>query len=364
VAVTDLDAEEAAQAETQSQAQAQSAQDGAALGAREPAYRRVTVHEQGHAHPDPHSHSHVHSQSHSHDPLHSDDHAHSHGHPHPHLHESLPDGDPAHVHSHDGVLAHSHVHEHLHDGDHLHVHTHVRDHPHDHDHDHDHGSEHVTSITLEQDILAKNQLLAERNRGWLAGRSILALNLMSSPGAGKTTLLERTIHDLGATLPLTVIEGDQATLNDAERIRATGARVVQINTGTGCHLDAEMASRALTQLDPPMHSVLMIENVGNLVCPALFDLGERAKVLILSVTEGEDKPIKYPHMFRACSLLLLNKIDLLPYLRFDVGRCIDYARRVNPQIEILQVSAQSGEGMEAWYGWVRALRVLGGRLEG
>jgi hydrogenase nickel incorporation protein HypB len=347
VAVTDLDAEEAAQAQAETQSQSQSAQDVAELGAREPAYRRVTVHEQGHAHPHPHNHTHAHGQSHSHDPLHSDDHAHSDGHTHPHPHEHVPDGDPAH--------AHSHGHEHSHDGDHLHGHTHVHDHP----HDHDHRGEHVTSITLEQDILAKNQLLAERNRGWLAGRSILALNLMSSPGAGKTTLLERTIHDLGATLPLTVIEGDQATLNDAERIRATGARVVQINTGTGCHLDAEMASRALTQLDPPMHSVLMIENVGNLVCPALFDLGERAKVLILSVTEGEDKPIKYPHMFRACSLLLLNKIDLLPYLRFDVGRCIDYARRVNPQIEILQVSAQSGEGMEAWYGWVRALRALG-----
>jgi hydrogenase nickel incorporation protein HypB len=349
VAVTDLDAEEAAQAQAQAetQSQSQSAQDVAELGAREPAYRRVTVHEQGHAHPHPHNHTHAHGQPHSHDPLHSDDHAHSDGHTHPHPHEHVPDGDPAH--------AHSHGHEHSHDGDHLHGHTHVHDHP----HDHDHRGEHVTSITLEQDILAKNQLLAERNRGWLAGRSILALNLMSSPGAGKTTLLERTIHDLGATLPLTVIEGDQATLNDAERIRATGARVVQINTGTGCHLDAEMASRALTQLDPPMHSVLMIENVGNLVCPALFDLGERAKVLILSVTEGEDKPIKYPHMFRACSLLLLNKIDLLPYLRFDVGRCIDYARRVNPQIEILQVSAQSGEGMEAWYGWVRALRALG-----
>jgi hydrogenase nickel incorporation protein HypB len=166
-------------------------------------------------------------------------------------------------------------------------------------------------------------------------------------------LLERTIRDLGETLPLTVIEGDQATLNDAERIRATGARVVQINTGTGCHLDAQMTSRALTQLDPPLHSVVLIENVGNLVCPALFDLGEAAKVLILSVTEGEDKPIKYPHMFRACSLLLLNKIDLLPYLRFDVERCIGYAMRVNPQMRILQVSAQSGEGMDAWYGWLQ-----------
>jgi hydrogenase nickel incorporation protein HypB len=325
-AVTDLDAEEAAQAGTQSQAQA--AQDGAALGAREPAYRRVSEYEQGHVHPHPHGHSHVHGQSHAHDSLHSDDHVHSLDHSHPHSHE----------------------HEHSHDGDHSHAHTHAHDHPHVHDHE----REHVTSITLERDILAKNQLLAERNRGWLAGRSILALNLMSSPGAGKTTLLERTIRDLGETFPLSVIEGDQATLNDAERIRATGARVVQINTGTGCHLDAQMASRALTQLDPPMHSVVMIENVGNLVCPALFDLGEKAKVLILSVTEGEDKPIKYPHMFRACSLLLLNKIDLLPHLRFDVEQCIDYARRVNPQIEILQVSAQSGEGMEAWYAWLRA----------
>jgi hydrogenase nickel incorporation protein HypB len=213
---------------------------------------------------------------------------------------------------------------------------------------------HGTSVTLEQDILAKNQLLAERNRGWLAGRSILALNLVSSPGAGKTTLLERTIRDLGDTLPLTVIEGDQATLNDAERIRATGTRVVQINTGTGCHLDAGMVSRALTQLDPPLRSVVMIENVGNLVCPALFDLGEQQKVLILSVTEGEDKPVKYPHMFRASGLLLLNKIDLLPHLNFDVARCIEYARRVNPAIEILQVSAQTGEGMDAWYAWLRS----------
>ncbi|WP_241974605.1 hydrogenase nickel incorporation protein HypB [Paraburkholderia sp. BL17N1] len=250
-------------------------------------------------------------------------------------------------HPHAGVGGHSHSHSHSQRDDHEHEHGDVPHHHHEHEH------EHSTSIDLERDILAKNQLLAERNRGWLAGRSILALNLMSSPGAGKTTLLERTIRDLGNAFPLTVIEGDQATLNDAERIRATGARVVQINTGTGCHLDAEMASRALTQLDPPLHSVVMIENVGNLVCPALFDLGEAAKVLILSVTEGEDKPIKYPHMFRACSLLLLNKIDLLPHLRFDVERCVAYAKRVNPQMEILQVSAQSGEGMDGWYGWLR-----------
>jgi hydrogenase nickel incorporation protein HypB len=259
-------------------------------------------------------------------------------------------------HAHPHVHAHSHAHDHAHPHDH----EHAQGHEHSHGHEpalepaHAHAHEHGTSVTLEQDILAKNQLLAERNRGWLAGRSILALNLVSSPGAGKTRLLERTIRDLGDTLPLTVIEGDQATLNDAERIRATGARVVQINTGTGCHLDAGMVSRGLTQLDPPLRSVVMIENVGNLVCPALFDLGEQEKVLILSVTEGEDKPVKYPHMFRASTLLLLNKIDLLPHLNFDLARCVEYARRVNPAIEILQVSAQTGEGMDAWYAWLRS----------
>ncbi|MFM0644818.1 hydrogenase nickel incorporation protein HypB [Paraburkholderia bryophila] len=259
----------------------------------------------------------------------------------------------------EGAHGHAHPHAHAHEHPHTHPHEHDHEHTREHDHTHDHTphrhDEHGATITLEQGILAKNQLLAERNRGWLAGRSIVALNLMSSPGSGKTTLLERTIRELGDTLPMSVIEGDQATLNDAERIRATGARVVQINTGTGCHLDAAMAARALTQLDPPLHSVVMIENVGNLVCPALFDLGEAAKVLILSVTEGEDKPVKYPHMFQACSLLLLNKIDLLRHLRFDVERCIDYARRVNPRMRILQVSAQTGEGMDGWYGWLRTL---------
>lgn len=182
--------------------------------------------------------------------------------------------------------------EHEHDG-----HRHSHAHPHTHD---DH--EHSTTIALEQKILARNDRLAERNRGWLAGRNILALNLVSSPGAGKTTLLERTIRDVGQELAITVIEGDQQTLNDAERIQATGCRVVQINTGTACHLDANMLARGLEQLKPPLDSTVMIENVGNLVCPALFDLGERAKVVIVSVTEGDDKPIKYPHMFRAARL--------------------------------------------------------------
>jgi hydrogenase nickel incorporation protein HypB len=199
-----------------------------------------------------------------------------------------------------------------------------------------------------------NNQLAERNRGWLAGRKALALNLVSSPGAGKTTLLERTIRDLAHEFPLHVIEGDQETVNDAERIRATGCRVVQINTGSGCHLDAAMLSRALEQLDPPLNSIILIENVGNLVCPALFDLGERAKVLIASVTEGEDKPLKYPHMFRASTLMLLNKIDLLPYVSFDVGRCLEYARQVNPNLRILQISATRGDGLTEWYSWLRA----------
>lgn len=216
-----------------------------------------------------------------------------------------------------------------------------------------HAHRHGTTISLEQDILAKNNLLAAQNRGWFASRHILALNLVSSPGSGKTTLLERTLHDLKDEFPINVVEGDQETLNDAERIRATGCGVVQINTGTGCHLEADMLARGLEQLAPPPDSILMIENVGNLVCPALFDLGEDCKVAVLSVTEGDDKPAKYPHMFRASRLMLLNKVDLLPYVRFDVERCIAYAREINPGIEVITLSAVTGEGMEAWYGWLR-----------
>jgi hydrogenase nickel incorporation protein HypB len=214
---------------------------------------------------------------------------------------------------------------------------------------------HGTTIELELDLLAKNTALADRNRAWLTDRRILALNLVSSPGSGKTALLERTLRDLRGTASIHVIEGDQATLNDAERIRATGCRVVQINTGTGCHLDAGMVWRALQQLDVPRGAWVMIENVGNLVCPALFDLGERMKVVVLSVTEGEDKPLKYPHMFCACNLMVLNKIDLLPHVRFDVDRCIAYARQVNPSIEVLQLSAETGAGMAAWYDLLREL---------
>ncbi|HTK62411.1 MAG TPA: hydrogenase nickel incorporation protein HypB [Pseudonocardia sp.] len=246
--------------------------------------------------------------------------------------------------------------------DHAHDHPHPHDHSHDHPrpHDHPHAVPHAPAdrprghtISLEQAVLAKNDGLAAVNRRWLAERGILALNLMSSPGAGKTTLLERTIADLAGELPVSVVEGDQETLLDAQRISDTGCRVVQINTGSGCHLDAEMVDRGLRTLAPESDSVLFIENVGNLVCPALFDLGETAKVVITSTTEGEDKPLKYPQMFAAADLVLLNKVDLLPYLSFDVDRCLAGVRRVNPRAEILLVSATRGEGLPAWYDWLR-----------
>lgn len=216
-----------------------------------------------------------------------------------------------------------------------------------------HAKIHNTTISLEQDILAKNDLIAAQNRGWFKGRNILALNLMSSPGSGKTTLLTRTINDLKNKLTISVIEGDQETINDAKKIEATGCKVVQINTGTGCHLDALMIEKGLQQLNPSLDSVVMIENVGNLVCPALFDLGEQAKVAILSITEGEDKPIKYPHIFRASNVMIITKIDLLPYVQFDVEKCIEYAREVNPNIEIFQLSAITGEGLDDWYRWLQ-----------
>lgn len=203
-------------------------------------------------------------------------------------------------------------------------------------------------------MLAKNDVLAARNRAWFAGREILAVNIVSSPGAGKTTLLERTITDLKNEIALYVIEGDQATTNDGERIRAAGAAAVQVNTGMGCHLEADMVAQGLAALKPPVGATVLIENVGNLVCPALFDLGERAKVVVLSVAEGEDKPLKYPHMFRAAGLMLLSKSDLLPHLDFDVTKAIANARKVNPDIAVLQVSSRSGEGMAAWYEWLRA----------
>ncbi len=213
-------------------------------------------------------------------------------------------------------------------------------------------------VQIEQDILAKNDGYAARNRDFLEARGILALNLVSSPGSGKTSLLVRTIQDLEGGVDLSVIEGDQQTSNDAARIRAAGARAVQVNTGKGCHLDAHMVGHALESLDPKEGGLLLIENVGNLVCPAAFDLGEAHKVVILSVTEGEDKPLKYPDMFRAADLMLLSKVDLLPHLDFDVARCLAYAERVNPRIRMIEVSAKNGQGLADWYAWIETAHRL------
>jgi hydrogenase nickel incorporation protein HypB len=226
---------------------------------------------------------------------------------------------------------------------------------HQHHHHHSHPPQRRI-IRLETEVLAKNDEMALRNRRYLADRQILALNLVSSPGSGKTTILERTIRDLLSEMKLQVIEGDQQTSRDAARISATGAEVVQVNTGAGCHLDSDMVARALERLKPPQGTLLFIENVGNLVCPALFDLGEAAKVVIISVTEGEDKPQKYPHMFRAARLCLINKTDLLPYLQFDVSVCRELAAQVNPDLEFIEISATSGAGLAAWYDWLRQRR--------
>ena len=226
-----------------------------------------------------------------------------------------------------------------------------QDHNHSHDHDHHHHHEHE-HVDLEARIVAKNDALAARNGGWLDGRGLAALNLMGAPGSGKTTLLEHTIALLGAGA-VSVIEGDQATANDAARIRAAGAPVVQVNTGSGCHLDAAMVGRALEELSPAPGTLVVIENVGNLVCPALFRLGEHKRVVVFSTAEGEDKPLKYPHMFRAADLILISKLDLLPHVPFDVGAAERNARDLNPEVEVLRLSARSGEGMAAWAGWLR-----------
>ncbi|MFZ1828952.1 MAG: hydrogenase nickel incorporation protein HypB [Candidatus Competibacteraceae bacterium] len=232
------------------------------------------------------------------------------------------------------------------------THSHLHTHDHSPDHRHDHASE-GRRVAIEQDILAKNAEFAAGNRQTFADSGVFVLNLVSSPGSGKTALLARTVQALREEFPVAVIGGDQQTARDAERIQAAGAPAVQINTGKGCHLDAHGVGHALEALPLPEGGVLFIENVGNLVCPADFDLGEAYKVVVLSVTEGEDKPLKYANMFAAARLMLLNKTDLLPYVDFDVEQCLDYARRVNPDLHILQLSAQTGDGLEAWLDWVR-----------
>ncbi|OIQ72124.1 hydrogenase isoenzymes nickel incorporation protein HypB [mine drainage metagenome] len=265
------------------------------------------------------------------------------------------DGKPAHH-------AHEHAHKHMHaDGsshEHEHVHADGTRHSHGHPddttpaHPHPVGVAQKRMVQIEQDILAKNNAYAQANRQALAERGIFALNLVSSPGSGKTTLLCQTIALLGQQ-SVAVIEGDQQTSQDAQRIRATGAQAIQINTGKGCHLDAHMVGHAMAQLSLAEDSLLMIENVGNLVCPAAFDLGEAHKVVILSVTEGEDKPIKYPDMFRAASVMLLNKTDLLPHLNYDVAAAVADAHRVNPGIRVIELSAVSGAGMDQWLTFLR-----------
>ena len=298
---------------------------------------RIEGQEQDPAHEHPHDHSHPHDHTHEH--RHEDGTVHSHPHPHEHSHDHT---------------EHGHAHDALHDSNTPHYHEHKGDIHYGLGPAHAHapGLTQERMVRIEQDILGKNNVYAGENRQYFAEHGLFAINLVSSPGSGKTTLLVKTIEDLAGRLPVAVVEGDQQTSNDADRIRATGAPAVQVNTGKGCHLDAHMVGHALERLYLPDDGLLMIENVGNLVCPSSFDLGEAHKVVILSVTEGEDKPLKYPDMFHAADLMILNKIDLLPYLTFDVEKCIDYARRINPKLEVIKVSATTGEGMERWLAWL------------
>ena len=282
------------------------------------------------------------------------DHEYTHGdekHNHPH------DQDHRHPHNHEHDK--DHAHNHNHDNDHSHPHSH--EHPHDHDHHHDHEGErhpynhsrsHKKVIEVNLDILSQNNAFALQNSGFFIERNVLCLNLVSSPGSGKTTILEKTIKALLPTRQIFVIEGDQQTTNDAKRIENAGAPAIQINTGTGCHLDANMVQSALKKMEVASGSVLFIENVGNLVCPAMFDLGEQKRVVVISVTEGDDKPIKYPYMFQSSDLCIINKTDLLPYVDFDMEKATAYAHQLNPKLEVIALSAKTGEGMQEWLDWI------------
>ena len=290
------------------------------------------------------------------------------GRAHAHATQAHQDGmhdDRAHHHGHhqNGHDHHHHDHHHEHSLDH---HTHAHEHGHAHHHHYGTGAAGVSVpgmsqtrlIQIEQDILAKNNAYAAANRALLARSGVLALNLLSSPGSGKTTLLVETIKRLRDRQRIAVIEGDQQTSADAARIRETGVPAIQINTGKGCHLDGHMVGHALEELAPQAHSILFIENVGNLVCPAAFDLGEAYKVVILSVTEGEDKPLKYPDMFAAADLVLVNKIDLMPHLDFDIAQAVANMRKVKPSVKVLEVSARSGAGLDRWIAWIEAAHAL------
>ena len=253
----------------------------------------------------------------------------------------------------DNLNEREHEHSHPHSHDHGIGHHHHNFGETDYNHEHDHNDVTRRTINVETDILLANNLMAERNRGMFEAKNLTVINLMSSPGSGKTTLLERTINELKEKIKFSVIEGDQQTMNDAERIKLTGAPVVQVNTGNGCHLDAEMINRAIKRLAPEDGSIVLIENVGNLICPSLFDLGETSRVVVMSVTEGEDKPVKYPNMFQSANLCILNKCDLLPYLDFDISKAIEFGHQVNPRLQIIKLSAKSGEGMDEWYQWLK-----------
>ncbi len=281
-----------------------------------------------------------------------------------HMHTHVDENGNVTTHYHD---AHDHDHHHHDDHDHPHDHSHDHDHGHHHHHHHDapqHSHAATTeknrAIQIEEDILSRNNEVANRLRREFAKKRILALNLVSSPGSGKTELLAQTLKRILAETPAAVIEGDQQTDNDAERIRVTGAKAIQINTGKGCHLDATMVEHAMGHLDLEENSILFIENVGNLVCPAEFDLGEAHKVVLLSSTEGDDKPLKYPDMFRAADLMILTKSDLLPYVPFDADKAEENAKRVNPKIRCLRVSALKGDGMDRWEAWLQAQRLVAG----
>lgn len=243
-----------------------------------------------------------------------------------------------------------HQHSHAHEEHHHHHHDHNHDgHAHSHDHDHTHKV-----LKIEQDILQNNQVLAARNKGYFEAKNIFAVNLVSSPGSGKTSLLERTLTELKDTIPFYVIEGDQQTFNDANRIDALGVPVIQINTGKGCHLESDMVYEAVKKLEIQNNAFLMIENVGNLICPSMFDLGESKRVVIISTTEGEDKPIKYPDMFHSSDICVINKIDLLPYVGIDIEKLKNYALQVNPNLQFFEVSATKGDGMNHWYKWLKS----------
>ena len=241
-----------------------------------------------------------------------------------------------------------HHHGHSHDDHHHHDHTH---HDHSH-HDHTHTEVKKTVIKVQKDILHQNDLMASRNRGYFDAKNLFVLNLVSSPGSGKTSILEKTLKDLKQDISFTVIEGDQQTMQDANRINALDIPVIQINTGKGCHLESDMVYDAVKQLDPEEDSILMIENVGNLVCPSMFDLGENKRVVIISITEGEDKPLKYPDMFHSSDICIINKIDLLPHLDFDLDKLRSYALQINPKLLFFEVSATTGQGMNTWYEWL------------